>query len=129
MMTTKQDTFQMVEALEWLGEMDGLVEQWLGDAFNSWLPGAHKLELRTASGYATVSAGDIIVKRRNGQCEVVLLDTQASMEGQLKMTPKQSEKVANIVAASRITMNGHHRNTPEEVAVYIATALEAKDDS
>jgi len=56
-----------IEAWRWDGEMNGELELWLGDSFNSWLPSKRRLEIRTLEGIITASPGDYIIRGVKGE--------------------------------------------------------------
>ena len=58
-------------AIRWKGpDPDADVELFLGKWFESWLPGAQKLLIRTPGGEITASPGDWIVKDATGEFSV-----------------------------------------------------------
>ena len=61
------------------GDIDIVLELWLGDAFESWLPSKRQLVIRTPNE-VTVSEGEWIARAASG--EIYVLDALASQVGE-----------------------------------------------
>lgn len=51
-----------VEAMQWDGTNAGELEEFMGDAYETWIPSADQIIVKTLEGELTASLGDYIIR-------------------------------------------------------------------